>query len=145
MAENERDISELAAFAHDHHVHFDVQPDVLIRANDRVRIGFEVRLWAVHARGARALPGCDKCLDLVAELRRLAEWAIPSEHRPTRIEIEPFRPALYESQEVAGADEIALCIRLAHREGWDQPIDACEERCLKDIRQRLRSAGVRER
>jgi hypothetical protein len=78
-------------------------------------------------------------------IRVFGDRAIPSEHRPTRIEIEPFRPALYESQEVAGADEIALCIRLAHREGWDQPIDACEERCLKEIRQRLRSAGVRER
>lgn len=56
----------------------------------------------------------------VAELRRLAEWAVPSEHRPTRVEIEPFQPALYDSRELAGADEVALSIRLGHREGWDQ-------------------------
>ena len=145
MPEHEGDVAELAGFAREHHVHFEVQPDVLVRDGERVKIGFEIRLWAVHARGARALPGCEKCLDLAAELRRLAEWSVPSEHRATRFEIEPFHPALYESREVTGADEIAVCIRLAHREGWDQPIDACEERCLKEIRHRLRSAGARER
>jgi len=145
MTDQDGELPELAAFAREHHVHFEVQPDVLVRTSERVKIGFEIRLWAVHARGAHALPGCAKCRDLATELRRLAEWAVPSEHRPTRIEIEPFHPALYDSREVTGADEIALCIRLAHREGWDQPIDACEERCLKEIRQRLRSAGARER
>lgn len=144
MAE-ERIVAELAAFVREHHVHYDVEPDVLVRASDRVKVGFEVRLWAVHPRGTRALPGCGKCRDLVSELIRVAEWAIPSERRPTLIEIEPFHPALYDSREVAGADEVALSIRLAHREGWDQPIDACEERCLKEIRQRLRAIGVRER
>jgi hypothetical protein len=142
---SEEQLAGLAAFAREHHVHFEVHPDVLLRESERVKIGFEIRIWAVHARGARALPGCEKCLELVAALRRLAEWAVPSERRPTRVEFEPFHPALYDSREVAGADEVALCIRLAHREGWDQPIDPCEERCLKEIRQRLRSVGVRER
>ena len=145
MPEEDGDLAEFAAFAREHHVHFEVQPDVLVRTGERVKIGFEIRVWALHARGARALPGCEKCRDLAGELRRFTEWAVPSEHRPTRIEIEPFHPALYESREVTGADEIALSIRLAHREGWDQPIDACEERCLKEIRLRLRSAGARER
>ncbi len=137
--------TELSAFVREHHVHFDVEPEVIVRANDRVKVGFVVRLWAVHGLGARALPGCDKCRPLVLELRRLAAWAIPSERRPTAIEIEPFHPALYDSHEVPGADEVGISIRLAHRDGWDQPIDACEERCLKEFRKRLRAIGARER
>jgi hypothetical protein len=35
--------------------------------------------------------------------------------------------------------------RIIHREGYDRPVDACEERCLKEIRARLRLLGIRER
>jgi hypothetical protein len=141
----ERAHPDLAELVRDLHIHFEVEPEVIVQGSERVKVGFEVRLWAVHPRGARALPGCEKCRDLAAELRRIATWAIPSEHRPTRVEIEPFRPALYDSREVLGADEVALAIRLIHREGWDRPVDPCEERCLKEIRQRLRSLGIQER
>ncbi len=136
---------DLADLARKHHVHFEVAPEVLYRATDRLKVGFEVRLSAVHARGAHALPGCPKCRDLADDLRRIAEWVVPPEDRPTRYEIEPFHPALYESRVVPGADEVAIAIRLVHRDGYDQPIDACEERCLKEIRERLRTLGISER
>src|SRR6266540_4769763 len=136
---------ELLEIARAHHVHFDVEPEVVVRATDRVKVGFEVRLWAVHARGAHALPGCSKCRDLAADLRRIAEWAVPSEDRVTRIEIEPFHAALYESTVVSGADEFLFSIHRDHRDGYDRPIDACEELCLKEIRQRLRALGIAER
>lgn len=140
----ERAAPELHELVRDNRLHFEVEPEIAIRGNERVKVGFEVRLWAAHERGARALPGCAKCRDLVAELRRVAEWAIPAEHRPTRIEIEPFQPALYDSKVVPGADEIAIAIRLVHRDGYERPIDACEERSLKEIRQRLRALGIHE-
>jgi hypothetical protein len=65
--------------------------------------------------------------------------------RPTRAELAPFRPALYDSRVVPDADEVSVTIRLIHREGYDRPVDACEERCLKEIRARLRALGVQER
>jgi hypothetical protein len=136
---------QIAEFVRTHHVHFDVKPESAVRGAERVNVGFEVKLWAMHARGARVLPGCPKCSDLAGELRRVAEWAIPNEHRPTRVVIEPFQRALYDSKEVAGADEIAMSIRLIHREGYELPIDACEERCLKEIRERLRALKAQER
>ncbi len=46
---------------------------------------------------------------------------------------------------VPGADEIALAIRLCHREGYQPPVDACEERCLKEMRTCLKALGVPER
>ena len=137
--------SELAEFVRAHHVHFDVKPEILFRGTERVKVGFEVRIWGMHARGSHALPGCPKCHDLDARLRRLAQWAIPHEHRPTKIVIEPFQRALYDSKEIAGADEIAIAIRLVHRDGYELPIDACEERCLKEIRERLRTLKAQER
>jgi hypothetical protein len=38
-----------------------------------------------------------------------------------------------------------VAIRLVHREGYERPVDACEERCLKEIQARLRELGIPER
>jgi hypothetical protein len=143
--DHEGTAEEFETFVRDHHVHFDVDPEVTFRDGHRLKIGFEVRLWAVHPKGAGALPGCSKCHDLVGGLRRIAECVIPGERRPTQIEFEPFHPVLYDSREVAGADEVAVTLRLAHRDGSERPADDCQERCLKEIRQRLRAMGIRER
>ena len=136
---------ELSEIARTRQIHFDVEPEIVLRGSERVKVGFQVHLWGVHPKGARALPGCPKCWDLLEDLRRIAEEVVPSDDRPSRTELEPFRRALYESRVVPGADEVAMTIRLIHREGYDRPVDACEERCLKEIRTRLRALGVRER
>ena len=135
------DLRELARLLH---VHYDVRPEIVLEDGQRRMVGYEVRLWAVHSKGARALPGCPKCIDLVAELRRLANWALSWEERPTRADVEPFGRMLYDSRIVPGASEVALSIRLVHRNGWDAPVDACEERCLRQLRARMRELGVRE-
>ena len=135
----------LRELARKRHLHFDVEPEVVFRGSERVKVGFQVHLWAVHPKGARALPGCPKCWDLVDDLRRIAEQVVPSEERPTRSELAPFHPALYDSRVVPDADEVTVTIRLIHRDGSERPIDPCEERCLKEIRARLRELGVPER
>lgn len=138
-------LSDLAELARDRRVYYDVEPEVVIRGSERVKVGFQVHLWAIHTKGAGALPGCPKCWDLVEDLRRIAEDVVPPDDRPSRTELDPFRPALYESRVVPDADEVSLTIRLVHRDGYDRPIDACEERCLKEIRARLHALGIRER
>ena len=136
---------ELREVARNRRIHYSVEPEFVFRGSERVKVGFQVRLWAIHRKGARALPGCPKCWDLVDDLRRVAVELNPSGERPSRTELEPFRPALYDSRVVPGADEVTVTIRLIHREGYDRPIDACEERCLKEIRARLRDLGIPER
>ncbi len=135
----------LRELARSRRVHYDVEPEIVVRGSERVKVGFQVRLWAIHRKGARALPGCPKCWDLVDDLRRIAEEVVPAGERPSRTELEPFRPALYDSRIVPAADEVTITIRLIHREGYDRPIDVCEERCLKEIRARLRDLGIHER
>jgi hypothetical protein len=139
------DIEALRDIAKERHVHFDVEPEMVIRGSERLKVGFRVRLWAVHRKNARALPGCPKCLALVEELRTIADAIVPPTGRATTVEVEPFWPGLYDSAVVPSADEVALSLRLFHREGLDQPIDGCEERCLKEMRGRLRSLGIPER
>jgi hypothetical protein len=40
--------------------------------------------------------------------------------------------------------EVVLGIRILHRHGFDQPVDECEEVCLKEMRQKLKELGVHE-
>jgi hypothetical protein len=137
--------ADLSSFAHAHRVRFEVQPEVTFDGTDRLSVGYRISLWALHEKGARAIPGCPKCISLVEGLRQIAAEAVPREARPTRVSMEPFEPALYDSIEVPGADEVRLDVRLTHRDRYDAPIDACEDRCLREIRGRLKDLGVRER
>jgi len=91
------------------------------------------------------MPGCPKCVSLVEGLRQMAAEAVPREGRPTLVSMEPFEPALYDSTQVPGADEVRLDVRLTHRDRYDAPIDACEDRCLREIRDGLKQFGIRER
>ena len=136
---------DLRASARRHHVHFEVRPEVHVDGYVRTKVGFLVRVWTVHDKGAHAMPGCAKCTDLLRELDRIVQWALPLEERPTRIQLESTGPALYDSREVPGADEVAITIQLTHREAYAVPIDECEERCLRQIRERLRWLGIPER
>ena len=128
-----------------HRVHFEVRPEVDILGEVRLKVGYQLRLWAVHDRGAHVLPGCPRCGDLLTELERIVQWVMPPGGRPTRVEYERTGPALYDSQVVPGADEVALLVRLTHQGDYRAPIDACEERCLKEMRERLRGLGIPER
>lgn len=138
-------VGDLAAFVRGHRVHFDVIPEVTFRGSERLKVGYVVRLWAVHAKGARALPACGKCDELIARLREIALTVTPPSDRPTMTAIEPFEHALYDSREVPGADEVMLSMRLTHRAEYAAPIDVCEDRCLKEVRDALKSLGARER
>ena len=139
------EFEQLRDSARRHHVHFEVQPELILERDVRTQVGFQVRVWTVHDKGSHAMPGCVKCQELLAELDRIVQWAIPAEDRLTRVEIERPGAALYDSSEVPGADEVALNIRLTHREAYASPVDPCERRCLQQIRQRLRWLGIPER
>jgi hypothetical protein len=139
------DREALAEFVRHHRVHYDVVPEAVVGPKGRTTVGFELRLFAVHEKGAHAVPGCSKCTALVDPLRELARCLMPSEERPTLIAIEPFGRALYDSTTVPGADEVALSVRLTHRGEYHRAVDACEERCLKEMRARLKALGIAER
>lgn len=84
--------ADLAAFVRRHRVHYEVMPEAVIARDRRTTVGFEVRLFAIHDKGAKALPGCPKCHELLEGLSSLARSLLPTEERPTLIDIEPFDP-----------------------------------------------------
>ncbi len=125
-------------------VYYEVEPEVLVQRDERIRIGFELKLWATHPRHSGALPGCPQCLHAYADLENIAQWILPREERASRYEIEPFNRQLYDSKTQNDTDEICLTLAILHREGFDRPVDACEERCLEEMKNKLGAIGVHE-
>lgn len=138
-------IEELRALVRRLHVHYDVEAELEPRGDARVRIGSLLRLWGVHAKGSRPLPGCAKCREIIKRLELVAEYALDHD-TSMQIAFEPLRRALYDSRVVPGTDEVALPIRItASTRDAATTGSGGEERCLKLIRARLKELGVPER
>ncbi len=143
MPMDARTFEAIRALVQRHHVHFDVRDEVIVDGDQRVKLGYRVRLWAVVS-GARLLPG-DASASLFADaLRAVARKVIPEDRGTTRVSVEGTEAALYDSRVVPGADEIALDMLVVHGDGGG-PADEGEERCLKAIRKTLESVGAPQR
>jgi len=132
------------AFVRRHHVHYDVRDEIVVEGDERRRIGYRVRLWGVLPESG-LLPGDAADSPFARELVALAGQVVPAERDGSTISIEPPAPAVYESRVVAGADEIALDIRLVHGPFGNSVSGAAEDRCLKSIRRALESLGAQQR
>jgi hypothetical protein len=130
-------------FARDHHVHYEVEPEEVTAGEAPGVVGFQVRLFATHGESKLPAPSCRRCAALAAELRSFAERLVSAADVASRTELVEGSPALYQSQEVAGADEVALTLRVrcdATARGGSS-----EERCLAELRRQLDEAGVPRR
>jgi hypothetical protein len=135
----------LQRFAREHHVHYEVQPEEVAVGQAREVVGVEVRLFATHGESKLEAPGCPRCTELLGELRSFAERIVGSSEAASRTEIVPRAPALYQSTEVPGADEVALTLRVHCDSPDHRRPPAGEDRCLGELRQRLQEIGVPRR
>ena len=90
-------------------------------------------------------PGCERCVHTYRDLRQIAQWIMPAEERPSVYEIRSFDSALHSARAIRRRLEVVLGLQIKHRHGWDEPIDDCERRCLKDMEKKLKELGVRRR
>ena len=64
--------------------------------------------------------------------------------RPSVSEIDPYQPVIRASTRRRLRSEVSLSIRIHHRHHFDAPIDTCETRCLREMRERLKRLGACE-
>lgn len=134
-------VAELKQLIERHTVRYEVWPHYEIADGKHVIVGFDLELYGTHDHGETQLsPGCRLCSETFAGLRRVAEWILPKEQRPSQYEILPFDQSLHAS--AGGRFEVSLPIRIEHRHRFFDPVDACEERCLKEMQQKLAELGV---
>ncbi len=135
----------LGRFVRDHHVHYEVEPEEVVRGDRREVVGFEVRLFATHGESRLEAPACPRCVDLIRELRSFAEQVVSSGRSALEADVVPQPSALYQSTEVPGADEVAVAVRL-RCDALRHPRDGSgEDPCLGDLRARLDALHVPRR
>lgn len=150
MTETRTEAEQLREIVALHDIRYEVRPhEDVVRLEDqaeRVKNGFDLELHGTHDHGHTSLtPGCEHCAGTYTDLRRIAEWILPKEERPSIYDIEAFDHSLHSARSPKPRFEVELRIRIHHRHGWDQPIDECEKKCLGEMEAKLREIGVRRR
>jgi hypothetical protein len=134
-------ITTLKQIIDKHRVRYEVWPHYEMADGKQVCVGFDLELHGTHDHGnTRLSPGCRLCSETSADLQRIAEWILPTGRRPSQYEIPPFDQSLHAS--ASGRFEVVLQIRIQHRHGFFDRVDECEERCLKEMREKLMELGV---
>jgi len=106
-------------------------------------IGFELELSGIHTPADRKpLPGCDLCKEVFEDLKRVAVWILPQEHRASVYEIAPYEAAIRSSSRRQRRQEVSLSIRILHGHHYGDPVDRCEQRCLREMEERLKQLGA---
>ena len=120
-----------------------VWPEYAMVGREKRQIGFTLDLYGTHEPGTGHVgPGCHHCHRVFAALRVIADWILPRDERPN--ETESCNPSISYSPARGSRPDVTLTIRVLHREGFERPVDACEVRCLEEMKQRLREVGACE-
>ena len=124
---------------------WEVRPEHLMVGQEMRQIGFALELYGTH-RGTPGVhaPGCPDCQRVFSALHVVAGWILPREKRPSYYELSPFHPARSYSPARGSRVDIALTVKILHRQGYELPVDDCELRCLQEMRQRLVELGAQE-
>jgi hypothetical protein len=110
----------------------------------KVAIGYELDLIGTHDHPQHpASPGCDECRPVRRALLAIAAAILPPDDRASRYAIEPFTTAISFSPRRKMRKDVTLAINIMHHEKFDLPVDACEMRCLREMKEKLKDLGAR--
>ena len=124
---------------------WEVWPECAMVGSEKRQIGFVLEICGTHEAGTeRPLPGCEHCRDVFIGLREIAEHIVPQEARPSISEIGPYDRAIHYSPTRQNRPEVNLALTILHQAGIEDPLDACQVRCLSETKQRLKQLGAQE-
>jgi hypothetical protein len=144
--ETHDDAEAVKQFAREHHMHYELEPETVDDGTRRRVIGFEVHFFAAHESSQLGAPACPRCRELATELRSLVEHLVHAQPElAARAEVAPAPPALYQSREVPGADEVSVTVRVRCASEDHRRPEHGGDPCIAQLRERLDAAGVPRR
>ena len=144
--ETTQTLEELLMFVQNHRVCWEVLPErIPVKDDEPLRVGFDLMLYGTHEVGVHPTPGCEKCAEIYRDLRKIANWIIPKEKRPSRYEISIYESAIGYNRMRGNRPDVDLAIKILHRSGYDRPVDECEVLCLNEMKAKLGELGAQER
>lgn len=140
-----QETSSLADLVKRYEVCWEVWPEYLLVNGKERQVGFELELCGTHEAGNHIGPGCPACRRIYSALLSVSKWILPKEERPSMYEVGPYDQSIRYSLVRGNRPDITLKVTILHRRGFDQPVDDCEVRCLKEMKERLTELGACER
>ena len=139
------DDSELKALVQRHQVCFESYPIWNVPlGGGKVAIGYELDLIGTHDHPQYpASPGCEECKPVRRALLAIATAILPPSDRVSRYAMEPFETAIHFSPRRKMRKDVILVIDIMHRDQFDLPVDECEMRCLREMKEKLKTLGAR--
>ena len=132
-----QEAAELVELVQRHSVEWEVWPERQVFGGEIRQIGIEIDLLGRHNHPRHTpYPGCDECSIVRAALKRIANAVLPRGERASRYEIQRFDGSL-SYPDARGEGRVELVIKIVHREGYDEPPDACQFECVREIESRL--------
>ena len=136
------DTEGLRSLVREHRIRYQTAAEKAVVEGGLRAIGLRLELSAVHAHPSHPpMPGCPECGPVIAALKRVVDAVVPKDHRPSNYEVSvPPASLRYNSH---GEPEIIASVTILHDEGINDPVDACETRCLAEMVSRLKDLGAR--
>jgi hypothetical protein len=145
-AETAQTLEELRMFVQSHRVCWEVLPErIPVKDEEPLKVGFDLMLYGTHEVGVHPTPGCEKCAEIYRDLRKIANWIIPKEERPSRYEISIYESAIGYNRMRGNRPDVELAIKILHRSAYDQPVDECEVLCLNEMKAKLGKLSAQEK
>jgi hypothetical protein len=139
----ETDLNHLKELVNRHKVCSKVWPELTYVNGEKRQIGYELELAGTHEPWVEhPQPGCEHCQRIFIALREIAEWIRPREDRASVTEIEPFDQSIRYWSQHGKRPDVILTLKVIHGNDFALPVDECEDRCLKEMQQRLLEIGV---
>ena len=136
----------LTELVSEYNIRCEVWPEYLLVDGECRQVGFELELLGSHSPDSYHLDSrCPMCKRVRATLLAIAGSIVPSSDNSVRYEIDAHSQSIMSAPRLGDCSFLTLSIRILHRQGFDQPIDACEISCLQQIREHLEEIGVRQR
>ena len=140
------EVPRLRELTERYRVCWDVWPELLVRDGKQRQVGFELELSGTHDfDGHHGGPDCPGCRQVFLALHAIVEHILPPEDRPSRYEVGPYEQAVRFSAARGNRPDVTLTVKVLHRQGFDQPVDGCEVRCLDEMKARLRELAACQR
>ena len=137
---------ELASLVQRYRVCWEVWPECIVLRGDRRQVGFVLELSGTFESGTDyPYPDWVARQRVFAALRQIAEAILPREKRPSGYEVDSDDQALHYSRVRGSRPDVSVAIHIYHRQGFEQPVDDCEVRCLTEMEQRLKELDACER
>ena len=119
---------------------FEASPD-----GKKTQVGFEIALFGSHVQPDRAPePACAEQTGVHRALYEVARWIFPRDYRDTTYEVWIVCDVISLTPQRFNGQDSTLIIEFMCKNGFQNPMNDCEELCVNEIQEEFRELGLQK-